>query len=62
MRNSRPRINPKRGRISSRNLVRIWYSVIGSWRYDVTPARTRDVTASSAVGARQYSPSRRSFR
>jgi hypothetical protein len=42
--------------------VRIWYSVTGSWRYDVTPERTIVVTASSAVGARQYSPSLRSAR
>ena len=60
MRNSRPRMSPKRGRISSRNFVRIWYSVTGSWRYEVTPERTIVVTHSSAVGARQYSPSLRS--
>ena len=32
MMNSFERMRPKRGRVSSRNFVWIWYTITGSWR------------------------------
>ena len=61
MMNSRPRMRPKRGRISSLNLVWIWYRLTGSCRYEVTVRRTMSVTTSSWVGPKQNSRSWRSL-